>query len=205
MIDLVFLGGGGHYKDLLYLCENDKYNRWNPVGFFDDNSSIDNSLGKCSDLPNFLSKFPNTKYCISINSSAIRNELESKYGKISQAANLIHETAVIGKNCNFQNGITMGPYSVLTTNISIGIHTHINSCASINQGSSIGNYVTISPGARICGDVSIGDNTMVGAGAVIINFKSIEKNCILGAGTVIIRDIPENSTVVGVPGKIINK
>lgn len=204
-MDLVFVGGGGHYKDLLYLSENDKYIRWNPIGFFDDNLSIDHSLGKCSDLPDFLDKFPNTKYCISINSSTIRYELESKYGQISKAANLVHETAVIGKNCNLKNGLTMGPYSVLTTDINIGIHTHINSCASVNQGSSLGDYVTVSPGARICGDVLIGSNTMVGAGAVIINFKSIGDNCILGAGTVVIRDVAENSTVVGVPGRIINK
>lgn len=202
-MDLVFLGGGGHYRDLLYLCENDKYIKWNTIGFLDDDLTKSERIGSIKDLPYMLDRYHDLHYCIAINSSKIRFDLDSFYGRLDRSANLIHETAVIGSDCAFENGITMGPYSVLTTKVNLGRHTHINTAASINQNTSLGKYCTVSPGARICGDINIGDTTSIGAGSTIINFKNVGNNCIIGAGAVVINDIPENCTVVGVPGKII--
>lgn len=99
----------------------------------------------------------------------------------------------------------MGPYSVLTTKVTLGIHVHVNTAASINQSSSIGDFCTVSPGARICGDVNVGESTSIGAGSVVINFKNVGKNCTLGAGTVVIKNVSDNTTVVGVPGREIKK
>lgn len=99
----------------------------------------------------------------------------------------------------------MGPYSVLTANVSLGCHVHINTSASVNQSTKIGDFCTLSPGSKICGDVKIGSCTSIGAGAVVINFKTIGSNCILGAGTVVIDDVQDHATVVGVPGKEIKK
>ena len=99
----------------------------------------------------------------------------------------------------------MGPYSVLTTKVTLGIHVHINTAASINQSSSIGDFCTVSPGARICGDVNVGTQTSIGAGSVIINFKNVGSNCTLGAGTVVIENVSDCATVVGVPGREIKK
>jgi len=152
-----------------------------------------------------LDKYPNLKYTIAINSSKIRKEIESKINRINQAANLIHETALIGTYCSYGNGLTMGPYSVLTTRVHLGKHVHINTAASINQSSSIGDFCTVSPGARICGDVNVGEATSIGAGSVIINFKNVGSNCTLGAGTVVIEHISDGATVVGVPGREIKK
>ena len=49
---------------------------------------------------------------------------------------------------------------------------------------TIGNNVVIGAGAKILGNISIGDNSYIGANAVVI------------------KDVPINSTVVGVPGRI---
>jgi serine O-acetyltransferase len=49
---------------------------------------------------------------------------------------------------------------------------------------SIGNNVVIGTGAKILGNITIGNNTKVGAGSVVI------------------RSVPDNSTVVGVPGRV---
>jgi len=43
----------------------------------------------------------------------------------------------------------------------------------------------------------------VGTGANIIEKKNIGKWSIIGAGCVVINDVPENTTMVGVPGKVI--
>ena len=54
---------------------------------------------------------------------------------------------------------------------------------------------------------TVGDNTVVGMGAIILNHAKIGKNCIIGAGAVVPEgvDIPDNSLVIGVPGKVKRK
>jgi serine O-acetyltransferase len=50
---------------------------------------------------------------------------------------------------------------------------------------TIGNKVVIGAGARVLGNITIGENSRIGAGSVVL------------------RDVPDNSTVVGVPGHIV--
>jgi serine O-acetyltransferase len=76
--------------------------------------------------------------------------------------------------------------------------------AQIDPHSVIKECVTLNPGVVTAGNVTIDRYTQVHSGAVIINRKRIGENSILGAGAVIIDDMPDNVTVVGVPGKIIN-
>ena len=54
---------------------------------------------------------------------------------------------------------------------------------------------------------TIGDNSLIGIGAVILNNVKIGKNCIIGAKSLITenKEIPDNSLVVGSPGRVIRK
>lgn len=50
---------------------------------------------------------------------------------------------------------------------------------------------------------TIEDHVVVGDGAKILGNITVGKNCRIGAGSVVLRNVPEDSTVVGVPGHII--
>lgn len=52
---------------------------------------------------------------------------------------------------------------------------------------------------------SIGDNSLIGMGATVLNGARIGRNCIIGANALIAegKEIPDNSLVVGMPGRII--
>ncbi|MFN3966101.1 MAG: serine O-acetyltransferase [Endomicrobiia bacterium] len=49
---------------------------------------------------------------------------------------------------------------------------------------------------------TLGNNVVVGAGAIVLGPVKIGDNARIGAGSVVVRDVPENATVVGVPGRI---
>ena len=49
----------------------------------------------------------------------------------------------------------------------------------------------------------LGNNVMVGCGAKILGPINIGNNVKIGANAVVIKKVPDNSTIVGVPGKII--
>ena len=70
----------------------------------------------------------------------------------------------------------------------------------------IGKDVTIGHIVMLHG-CTIGDNSLIGIGAVILNNAKIGKNCIIGAKALITesKEIPDNSLVVGAPGRVVRK
>ena len=52
---------------------------------------------------------------------------------------------------------------------------------------------------------TIGNNVMISAGAKVLGSFSIGDNCKIGAGSVVLNEVPPNSTVVGVPGRIVKR
>lgn len=71
---------------------------------------------------------------------------------------------------------------------------------------TIGNDVSIGHGAILHG-CTINDNVLIGMGAIILNGAKIGNGSIIGAGTVVTegKEIPPNSVVVGVPGKVVKQ
>ncbi|MBR5247660.1 MAG: gamma carbonic anhydrase family protein [Lachnospiraceae bacterium] len=68
---------------------------------------------------------------------------------------------------------------------------------------TIGANVTVGHGAILHG-CTIEDNTLIGMGAILLNGCHIGRNCIIAAGALITQNtvIPDNSLVIGNPGKI---
>jgi serine O-acetyltransferase len=83
----------------------------------------------------------------------------------------------------------------------------------IGETSEVGRNVTIYQGVSLAGTSlkrekrhpTLGDNVVVGAGAKIIGGFTIGDNSRIGAGSVVVREVPPNSVVVGVPGRITYK
>ena len=94
--------------------------------------------------------------------------------------------------------------------IKIGRYTNIQDNVSIHEDLttgnfvSIGDFVTIGHNAVVHG-CRIEDNVIVGTHATILNNAHIGKNCVIGANALVPegKEIPENSLVLGVPGKIV--
>lgn len=83
----------------------------------------------------------------------------------------------------------------------------------IGETAIIGNNCTIYQGATLGGTgkergkrhPTIGDNVMIGCGAKVLGNITIGNNCKIGANSVVLINIPDNSTAVGIPARIIKK
>lgn len=87
------------------------------------------------------------------------------------------------------NGVVIGPDTVIGDNVTI--YQHVTLGAKAN-GESYSAPI-------------IGNNVMLGAGCVILGNVSIGNNCLIGANAVVTENVPDNCTVVGIPGKIIKR
>ena len=83
----------------------------------------------------------------------------------------------------------------------------------IGETSMIGDNVTLFQGVTLGGTgkekgkrhPTLGDNVVVGTGAKVLGNIAIGDNVAIGANAVVIKDVPSNSTVVGVPGRIVKQ
>jgi len=81
----------------------------------------------------------------------------------------------------------------------------------IGETSILGDDVTLYQGVTLGGTgkeqgkrhPTIRNNVVIGAGARILGNITIGDNCRIGAGSVVLRDVPADSTIVGVPGHVV--
>lgn len=80
----------------------------------------------------------------------------------------------------------------------------------VGETTIVGNNVTLFQGVTLGGTgketgkrhPTVGDNVVIGTGAKVLGNITIGNNAYIGANAVVIRNVPPNSTVVGVPGHI---
>jgi len=100
----------------------------------------------------------------------------------------IHPGAKIGKGLFIDHGmgVVVGETAIIGDNVLLyqGVTLGGTGLEHGKRHPTIGNNVVIGAGAKILGNITVGDNSYIGANAVVI------------------KDVPANSTVVGVPGRI---
>lgn len=110
---------------------------------------------------------------------------------------------------------------VRKTGIEIHPGAQIGDCFFIDHGNGviigetaiIGNHVTLYQGVTLGGTgkehgkrhPTVGDNVMICAGAKVLGSFTIGENSKIGAGSVVLAEVPPNSTVVGVPGRVVKR
>ncbi|HHT88986.1 MAG TPA: serine O-acetyltransferase [Clostridiales bacterium] len=103
----------------------------------------------------------------------------------------IHPGATIGKGLFIDHGI----------GVVIGETTVIGDNVTLYQGVTLGGTGK-EKGKR---HPTIGNNVMISAGAKVLGSFTIGENSKIGAGSVVLSEVPANSTVVGVPGRIVKR
>jgi serine O-acetyltransferase len=109
----------------------------------------------------------------------------------------------------YKLGISIPPDTKIGSGFYIG---HFGGIV-VNGQSVIGKNCNISQGVtlgqanrgRNKGYPTLGDNIYIGPGAKIVGAVKIGNNVAIGANCVVTKDIPDNSVVVGIPGKVISQ
>ena len=101
----------------------------------------------------------------------------------------IHPGATIGRRLVIDHG----------TGIVIGETAEIGDDCLLYQGVTLGGTGK-DVGKR---HPTLGDNVMVGSGAKVLGPFKVGNNVRIAANSVVLREVPENATVVGVPGRIV--
>ena len=103
----------------------------------------------------------------------------------------IHPGATIGKGLfiDHGNGVIIGETAIIGDNV------------TLYQGVTLGGTGK-EKGKR---HPTIKDNVMISAGAKVIGSFTVGENAKIGAGSVVVDEVPPNSTVVGIPGRVVKR
>ena len=202
MKKLILIGAGGYAKSVLDSL--DIYN-YNFVGFIDDYKEgthlgypiITNDILNLKDPSDFY-------YFISIGDNEKRKYWYNilKYNNLS-VINIVDSSAIVSKNTTIGEGCFIGKMAIINSGVSIGNNCIVNTKALVEHGCHIGNNVNISTNSVLNGDVKIEHDVFVGSCSVINGQLKIGSGSIIGSGSVVIKDVQLNTTVVGVPAKIL--
>jgi carbonic anhydrase/acetyltransferase-like protein (isoleucine patch superfamily) len=94
--------------------------------------------------------------------------------------------------------------------ITVGENSNVQDCSVLHTDPgfplTIGANVTIGHLVMLHG-CTIGEGSLIGIGSVILNRTRIGRNCLIGAKTLLGegKDIPDNSVVMGAPGKVVRQ
>lgn len=105
--------------------------------------------------------------------------------------------------CDIHPGATIGNRFFIdhATGVVIGETAVIGDDVTLYQGVTLGG-VSFNKGKR---HPTLGNRIVCGANATVLGDITIGDDVRIGAGSVVVKDVPPNSTVVGIPGKIIHR
>lgn len=120
-----------------------------------------------------------------------------------KTARAINYAARVLTGADIHPGATIGSGFFIdhATGVVIGETAEIGNNVSVYQGVTLGGVSTEKKKRH----PTIGNNVVIGAGATILGPVVIGDNVRVGAGSVVVKSVPPNSTVVGVPAKIVKR
>ena len=186
------IGGGGHAREVAFQLKQN-------LPFFVDDEFVDEDS-----LP--LSTFDPSEYevMVAIGDSRTRRKIIDKLPPHTKYFTFIHQTAILGKDCEVGDGTFIGAYCIITSNVSLGQHTILSRGNHVGHDNCSGAFLSMMPGSIISGNVTLGEEVYLGTNSSIRENLYIANSTTIGMGSAVISDIKTKGTYAGVPAKKIH-
>jgi sugar O-acyltransferase (sialic acid O-acetyltransferase NeuD family) len=209
--ELLVYGAGGFAREVAWLAEEAGYK---VLAFVDDDPSrwgrVLNGIPVIS-LEEAQAQHPGALFTVAVGNPLTRKRLVEKVQERGFGfATLVHPQVSMSRFVEVGRGSVITVGNILTVNVRLGQHVHVNLDCTIGHDAVLEDYATLAPGVHVSGWVFIKEGAYIGTGAVIINGTEdkpleIGTYAVVGAGAVVTKDVPPGVTVVGVPAKPLSK
>jgi len=154
-------------------------------------------LGAFQDAHRWVDEY---SFVIGVGSPAIRAGLVDRLAALgARFETVIDPSARIAESSTLGEGSVVCAGAVISTNVRIGRHVHINPNATVGHDTVLADNVSINPAATISGEVTAGERVLVGAGAVVLQGLTLGSDALVGAAACVTRSVRRGVTVLGVP------
>lgn len=191
------IGAGGFAREVFWSLPT--LERLNTKFFVNDEyyKEGDNSI-----LP--LSLFDPEEYevVVAIGDPTIRFNVVKNLPKETKYFTHIHPSVeILDPNIQIGEGSIICAGCILTTNIKIGKHNHLNLQTTIGHDTIIGDFFTTAPGSKISGNCLIGERVYIGTNSSIREKITICDDVTIGLNSGVVKNITNPGVYVGTPIK----
>ena len=209
MKKLVILGGSGIGMIATSIARENK--EYDVVGFLNDYIEVGSKIGKYNTVEvigktDDIQYYLDNGYYFFIAYVGLKREKDT-FKKIEKFnipmdryANLIHKTAYIPKGfCKIGNGVLMAPYSQLSPDTTVGDNCILLANSFLGHDSTMERFAHLATNSVVGANVMVGKGVHVGSNSTVREKVNIGDFSLVGAGAVVLKNIQENSIVVGNP------
>jgi sugar O-acyltransferase (sialic acid O-acetyltransferase NeuD family) len=130
---------------------------------------------------------------------AVAADLASRGGRF---LSFVHPTAIVAPTARLGAGTIVCPLAVVSDAVSLGGCTLVNYHASLGHDATTGDYCVLSPNAALGGHAHLADDVFLGLSASVGPGRRIGARSKVAANSVALGDVPADTLVVGVPGRL---
>jgi sugar O-acyltransferase (sialic acid O-acetyltransferase NeuD family) len=203
---LYIFGAGGSGREVAWLCEQSWGDAVELVFVVDQEAYLSAPINDVEvRLLGDVVAGERDRFVVAVGDSALRRNAAANCEGIGlRPQRVIHPRAEISSRVEVGLGSLICAGCIVTTNVVLGDHVHVNLDCTISHDVRIGNYATLSPGVHVSGHVEIGAGAFIGTGANIINGKPgqpliIGEGAVIAAGACVTKSVEPGALVAGVP------
>ena len=196
---IAIIGKGGFAKELTTYINDCDIPFKKPLEYF---TTVENDDSGAKPVQELIDNISNYLVYIGIGNGQVRKHIVEDILPINtNYGTMVHPTAYLGSNIQVGEGSVICPNCVITTDIKIGKHVHLNIQTSVGHDSILKDYVTTAPKVSISGNNHVGECTYFGTSCSTKEKITIKKDVILGLNSAVLKNINESGTYVGTPCK----
>jgi sugar O-acyltransferase (sialic acid O-acetyltransferase NeuD family) len=206
---VVILGAGGFAREVLDVYDACNQAGWGPfevIGFLADGQppgAIINERPVLGDV-GWLAGADRPLAICAIGDPAVRRRVARRAAELgADFHSVVHPDARLTRWVTLGAGTVITAGCILTNQIRVGSHVHLNLDSTVGHDAVIDDFVTVAPGVHISGNVTLEAGTNIGTGAAILQGRRVGAGAVIGAGAVVTEDVPPDVVAVGVPARVV--
>lgn len=192
-MELAIIGAGGFAREVKAAIGDPS------IKFFVDDEYMNPESGVYG-----LSKFDPEKYqvVVAVGDPTDRENIVKRLPENTKYFTFIDPSSIIlDENIQIGEGSIICAGSIITTNVKLGKHTHLNLLTTIGHDTQIGDYFTTAPGTKVSGNCNIEDRVYFGTNSSVRQKVDICSDVTIGLNAGVVKNITESGVYVGVPAK----
>lgn len=205
MSDLLVVGAGGHARVVLdvltalgqaaSLVLDDDEKRW---GTLLHGVTVSGPIVRLQELrPGGV-----TAAFVALGDNARRRDLDAWVrAEGLRVPSIIHPSASVSATAVIESGALICAGAIVGPGSRVGKGAIVNTGAQVDHDCVVGEFAHLAPASVLCGGVRVGALSFVGARAAVAPGLTLGARSVAGLGAAVIRDVPDGTTVVGVPAR----
>lgn len=210
MEKLIIIGAGNVGGYLSYNI--DEFGSYDILGFLDDDPGKHGTtvygrrvLGGIDQIGE-LTRAGDTKFVIGISSPEARQRMHYRLESFGIVfPNFVARTVWLSKSVKLGKGVILYPGVSINYETVVDDFVIMNMNCAVGHNCEIGRFSTMAPGVNLAGFTLVQEGVELGIGASTKQRVTLGRYARIGGQSMIVRDVLPNTTVVGVPGELLNK